>query len=228
MQKKDIVDKVRFFLHDEKKELWSDDELSAFVDAAAWQYSADAGIFCGSFDIVPDIDGNFYYPENYIHFLCGWNNEEKQIDAISVHDIWDFDREGEIEYIYDDASTKGTFNIYPFKNIKVDHNIIQGDYGVYFDGYGVMTNPADYGTVHRGYRYEYAGNILYCRAAVVEEIQDYIAVVYKALEYAHGTESEFADPGMMRLFSNSYNSRIARFKHNKHKTAGYYSAGIFY
>lgn len=228
MKKEDIISKVRFFLHDENKDLWSDEELIRMTDEAARQYSADTEMFCGSFYVAPDEYGNFNYPENYIHFLCGWNSEGGRIQPCSVHDIWDFDRAGEIEYIYDDATSQGSYSIYPEKEIRTVYDIASDDYGVFSSDYGVMKYPLDYGLTYSIVGCEFAGDIIYCRAADAEEIQDYTALVYKVLELAHTTESEFADPRMASVFRNSYNSRIARFKHNKHKTAGYHSAGIFY
>lgn len=228
MKKENITAKVRFFLHDENKELWSDDELLSMLDEAAKQYSADTEIFCGVFNIVPNIDGGFNYPEDYIHFLCGWTGGGNAIQICSVHDIWDFDRQGEIEYIYDDASSCGSFNIYPEQNINVVYDTFSGDYGIYSGDYGVFEKPFEYGLVCSVTAYEFTGDIIYCRIADAEEIQDYTALIYKVLELAHSTESEFANSNMATLFRNSYNSRIARFKQNKHKTAGYYSTGIFY
>lgn len=228
MKKQDIINKARFYLHDENKEIWSDEELSFFADEAAKQYSADTGIYCGTFDIVPDADGNFRYPADYIHFITGWNSEGTSVNAASVRDIWDFDRKGEIECIYDDASSEGMYNIYPERTITVRYDIAKDDYGVFYHGYGLLENPFEYGLVYAVKGYEFAGNIIYCRIADAEDIQDYTALIYKILELAHCTESEFADSSMAQLFRNNYNSRTASFRQNKHKTAGYYSVGTFY
>lgn len=228
MKKEDIINKVRFYLHDTEKLLWRDEELESMLFEAVRQYSADTAIFCGVFDIVPTIAGEFKFPKDYIHFLVGWNKFGDTIQACSVKNIWDFNRQGEIEFIYDDASSNGSFNVYPEKNINVIYDTFSGDYGVYSFDYGVFEKPFDNGLVYSITAYEFSGDIIYCRIADIEEVQDYTALVYKVLELAHSTESEFADINMAKLFRNSYNSRVARFKYNKHKTTGYYSTGIFY
>jgi hypothetical protein len=228
MKKEDIADKVRFYLHDENKVLWSDEELYFLIDEAALQYSKDTEIFCGVFNIHPDINGDLNYPDDYIHFLCGWNVNGQAIEAISVNDIWDFDRQGEIECIYDDVSSAGTFEVYPEKDIKVSYNVATDDYGVLCHDYGLLEYPLEYGIVYSVAGFEFAGDIIYCRRADVQEIADYTALIYKTLELAHSTESEFADINMARLFRDSYTNRIARFKHNIKDISGYSATGIFY
>lgn len=228
MQGKDIINKVRELLRDTQKKMWSDDELYLMLDAAVNQYSEDSGIFCGIFNIKPDINEKFNYPDDYIHFLYGWNDKGDSISPASIDDIWDINMRGDIRYIYDDASSKGQYEIYPLKNITVIHDNLSAEYGVYNYGYGVLVKPFDYGLAFSVCGYNFAGDILYCRKAKVEEISDYTALIYKILELANLTDSEFADVNMATFFRNNYNARLARFKQNKHKTTGYYKTGIFY
>jgi hypothetical protein len=216
MDKNGYLHKLRLFLADPDGKIWNDEELYTILEDALTKYCMDTGYFSGCFSFVPDKDGQYSYPDNFVSFMNGWNIAGQVITQTTAKDLFDrsgrnFSVPGNVEYIYDDRSGYGRFMLYPFpgnmqnrKNISVDSyygEVITDDYGVFADeNYGVTTdiNIADY-----------AGDICYRKTGQFEDIKDYMAIIYYAMSLAYSADSEFGNSEAASYWLGIYHNRVS-------------------
>jgi len=230
MKLTELVKLVRRYLADPESKVWNDAEVEDMIRRAALRYSEDAACFHGFFNFFPNECGSFDYPEDFIAFLAGWNDEEDPVFAGAEHQVpgCELDRPGAPRIIYDDLTGPGKYRLAPSPTEKQERTSLS------VDTFGEV-NPPEFGVVDRGLGvvccavgYNFAGDAAYIRYAELEEIRDHMALVYHALYQAHSTDAELANPAYAQWYLARYNERVAMFGQIKHKNTGLARPGNFF
>lgn len=218
MQRNDYIKKVRMFLADSQGVIWDDVEINDFLDEGLKQYCIDSGEFVGRFDFYPNNNKSYDYPDDFATFMIGWNKNGTEITQCSATELIQKQNKniykiGDIEYIYDDLSTYGEFNLYP--DISQIQNVqqinITTPYGEIFDtSYGVFINE-DYGTTLSIITFDFAGDIYYHKIGNLEDVKDYMAIIYYVLSLAYNTDSDLANADTAQFWKRQYKNRINAF-----------------
>lgn len=230
MELAELKNIVRRYLLDPDGKVWNDDELEQMIRRAARRYSEDAACFHGFFDFVPEADGSYVYPEDFISFLVGWNKDGRDVFAGAEYEVpgWEMERPGAPRIIYDDLTGPGKYRLAPNPageqariNLTIDAfgEVIPPQFGVVDCGPGVVC---------RAIGYNFAGDAVYVRYAEAREIRDYMALVYHALYQAHSTDAELSNPSYAQWCLARYNERVAMFRQVKHKNSGLARPGNFF
>lgn len=217
-----LIDKMFLFLADPQRKLWSDVEVRGLLEDAIKQYSKDSCAFIGRFDLMPDVNGKYIYPEDFAGFMIGWNKSGKEILPTTSIELFERQygsniKKGDPIYLYDNIVSQGEYKIKPIpannQNVEAADitpfwgEIMQNDFGVFEDqGWGVVTELTEY---------EFAGDVYYYRYADCEEIQDYMAVIFYALYLAYSNDSDFANAKQADIYLRRYRMRIAAFNRIK-------------
>lgn len=232
MDKKQFLDKLRSFIADPQGKIWDDVELYSFLDEALKQYSIDSGAFVGSFDFFPDKNGVYHFPEDFGHFMIGWNNNSQEIfqSCSTARKVAFAPVTGQVKYIYDDLVSHGDFSVKPLPadNQNLCDITITPDMGEIFDSeYGVFEDD-DYGTTLHVDIFDSAGTVFYSKIGNYEDVKDYMAIIAFALYLASCADSEFVDPARGEFWKNIYKSRLAVWGRVKHNNSGRQRAGNFF
>jgi hypothetical protein len=217
MNKAGYLKKMRLFLADPDGKIWSDTELYTLIDEALKQYCIDAGVFTGSFDLCPDSNGVYHYPDDFGKFLTGWNVQGDEITPSTARELFvrshnSSDRTGDVRYIYDDLSAYGDFAVYPLPvNMQNIHHItITPEWGeIYNSDYGVFVSDG-YGTTENIDAFDYSGTIYYRKKGNCEDVKDYMAVICYALSAAYRADSDLANSDLSQYWKNIYKTRLAK------------------
>lgn len=232
MERKGLIDMIRYYLYDTAGQIWKDREINRMIDNAVKAYSEDTGIYHAQADFVPDVFGNYYYPDDFIHFQCGWNVQQGTVSASCSHEIeYHFSDpltvKGVPEFIYDDLNDD-LYNNRQYRLCPVPENMQNVAVSIYGYGdladddgnYGVIDNLSDYGVFSGIVSYDFAGDMMYSRYASYSEVKDYTALMYHVLFQAFNMDTDFTDPDKAGYFKSMYENRIAMFKQVKHKNTG--------
>ena len=226
----DIRNLVRRYLADPEAKVWNDAELEKMIRIAARRYSEDAACYHGIFNFFPDAEGKYHYPDDFIAFLVGWNDEEREVVAGTERKIPSdvITQDGSPQFIYDDLSGPGEFRLAPNpekwqQRIKIETDV-WGE--IHPPVFGVIDRG--FGVVGRAIGYNFAGDAAYIRYADAEEIRDHLALVYHALHQAHATDAELANPAYSKWYFMRYRERVALFDSIRHKNAGRGRPGNFF
>lgn len=222
-----LIDKMFFFLADPQGKMWREIEIQQLLENAAKQYSIDSCAYIGKFDLMPDAEGNYIYPEDFAGFLIGWNKSGKEIRPATSVELFEKQhtvsiKKGDPVYLYDNIVSAGEYRLVPIppanQNMTVASispfwgEIYSNEFGVFADlGYGVSLTITEY---------DFAGEIFYYRYAKLEEIQDYMAVIYYALYLAYSNDSDFANSKQAGIYWQRYRSRVAAFDRVKASDIG--------
>lgn len=235
MNKKNFISMVRYYLYDTSSLIWEDNELIKMTDNAAKAYSEDTKFFHAKENFVPEKDGSYIYPDDFICFNAGWNSEGVSIRAVSSRELeYHFpdpmNIKGNPEFIYDDISDKKRFRLCPDPaNMQNAKEQIYDGYGIFADGgFGTETDSGKYGIIFSVTDYNFIGDMVYARYALFEEIKDYVALIFHVLFQAFDTDSEFSDPEKAAYYKNMYKSRVAMFNQVKYKHNGRTAANHFF
>lgn len=226
MDRKNFISMVRNYLYDTSEMVWKDDELSQMIDKAVKAYSEDTIFFHSIAAFVPDTDGRYHYPDDFICFNAGWNSEGIQIKASSEKELEYFfsdplDMNGVPSFIYDDISDRRKFRLCPDPAAIQDAQHIIFDYGIREDDdYGTENSSGKYGVVLSVTSFQFVGDMMYSRYADFEEIKDYTALIYHVLFQAFDTDSEFSSPDKAAYYKEMYKKRVAMFNQVKNKNNG--------
>lgn len=225
METNKLVKIVRQYLCDTDNKQWSDNEIISFLNSAAEKYSTDSELFRNTVSIYPGLDGTYNKPEDFVRFMCGWNERGNQIELTTSSELNKrfgeyYPREGTVEAIYDDLSAIDGYRPFPLppdnQNLHIIHVTGYGELNL--SGYGVVKNG--YGVVLKLEEYDEAGEMQYIRAAQMEEITDYMALVYYACSLACNVDTDFADPQKGKFFITLYHQRIGNIQQLKRRFAG--------
>jgi hypothetical protein len=235
MNKEDYINKLRLYLADPKGLIWEDSELYAILNDALKQYSNDSGYFVGKFYFFPDKNGKYKFPDDYEKFMLGYNEKGNVINAASAVTL--FGRQGKIttrtgsaEYIYNDNSDYGEFALYPIPedNQNLADIKVSDLYGeMQNNGYGVYQTE-EYGTTKDINLFSFAGEIYYHKTGRVEDVKDYMAIIFCALSIAYNTDSDFGNADIALFWKTQYKNRINAFSRIKNYNNGIRQTGIFY
>lgn len=227
---------MRRYLGDPAGMVWRDSDLSAMIDKASRDYAGDTMIFVGQFDFVPDLDGTYHYPDDFISFKAGWNEKGEPITPgssldLSWRDAGYLSVAGSAERIFDDLDSSGEFRLYPNPSVMQNVSVIadMDPFGVFDEaGFGFELDGSGFGIIYLAYDYEYAGTVFYVKTGDSGDIGDYMAVVFGALALAFSEDSDFADSGKATFFREQYRRRIAKFMQIKTKCGGSWRQNIFF
>lgn len=231
MKKTELVALTRRFLGDVAGKVWNDTELERFIDEAARRYAEDAECFHAAFPFFPAADGGYEYPEDMICLLVAWNRDGENILPQAHHDLTadEAAQRGVPKFIFDDLNDPGKFRLAP------DPEEMQGVTPFEVDEWGEIVEGGPWGVIDEGFGvvldadgYTFVGDAEYVRSAKVEEIRDYLALVYHAMYQAYNTDAEFANPELAQIYLARYRRRVAMFGQVKHQNAGLSRAGNFF
>ena len=234
MDKRNFLLMVRNYLYDTSSLVWNDSELLQMTENAVKAYSEDTKFFHSQADFVPEKDGTYIYPDDFICFNAGWNSESISVKAISSYELEYYfpdpmNIKGCPEFIYDDISDKKHFRLCPDPAGMQNMSEEVYDYGILQDGdYGTESNSGRYGVVYSVVNYEFVGDMMYSRYASFEEIHDYVALIYHVLFQAFDTDAEFSDHSKAAYYKSMYKSRVAMFNQVKYKHNGRSAANHFF
>lgn len=235
MNRKNFISLVRNYLYDTDSLVWRDDELLEMTEHAVKAYSEDTRFFHSQIDFVPEKDGTYLYPENFICFNVGWNSEGANIRAVSSDEINYYfpdplSIKGVPDFIFDDISTRGSFRLCPDPSLmqQINENVCD-DYGVlYDDNYGTVKDSRQYGVLYSITSYNFAGDMMYSRYAEFEEIGDYLALLYHVLFQAFDVDSDFFDADKADYYKKMYKNRVSMFNQVKYKHCGQSALNKFF
>lgn len=234
MDRKNFIAMVRNYLYDTSSNIWRDDELLEMTENAVKAYSEDTKFFHAHVDFVPEKDGTYYYPDDFICFNAGWNSEQGSIKAVSSHELEYYfpdpmNLKGIPDFIFDDISDKRKFKLCPNPADMQDVQEYISGYGIISDGeYGTEKSSGLYGVVYTITNYEFTGDMMYSRYAAFEEIKDHTALLYHVLFQAFDTDAEFSDSDKAAYYKQMYKTRIAMFNQIKYKHNGIVSVNHFF
>lgn len=234
MDKRNFLLMVRNYLYDTSSLVWNDSELLQMTENAVKAYSEDTKFFHSQADFVPEKDGTYIYPDDFICFNAGWNSDSVSVKAVSSYELEYYfpdpmNIKGLPEFIYDDISDKKQFRLCPDPVNMQNVTEQVYDYGVLQDGdYGTVKNAVEYGVVYSVINYEFVGDMMYSRYASFEEIRDYMALIYHVLFQAFDTDAEFSDHSKAAYYKSMYKSRVAMFNQVKYKHNGRSAANHFF
>lgn len=212
-----IIKKVRFFLADKKAIIWSDDELEDMIYQALEQYSFDSGLFTGTFNLVPDADGKYSFPDDFLGFLIAWNENGQEIKMTTSKELFEKqglpgDKKGSILYIYKDSSTLNGFEVYPQADLNVKVNALLDErdkpWGEIIAGSAGVVDNGQWGLSLTLKEYIFGGDCVYTRVASLQEVKDYMALVYYTLYMAYSSDSEFANINLASSYLQQYKGRV--------------------
>lgn len=114
MRKEEIKKIVRQYLFDVEGKVFDDEEILRWIEDAARSYSEDAECFAWHFEIRPDADGKYRYPDDYICYLTGWNADGLEIEPNGAEEIGKQKvnyrtAAGQPEWIFDGMSDPGEY-----------------------------------------------------------------------------------------------------------------------
>ena len=229
------VAKLRLFLADPAEKIWSDLELKKLLEEAVKKYSVDSCAFVGTFDVVPDENGNYIYPDDFIGLIIGWNQNHKEIMSVTSTELFEkqhftSDHSGAAKYLYADLTRNGEYKLYPVpeNNQNVTATVIDPFYGeVETDDFGVLDTPG-YGTTFSITEYEFAGDCVYYRYAKIDEVQDYMALIYYAMYLAYSNMSELKNISKADFYLQNYKYRLDAFGKVKYKERSSANQAIYY
>ncbi len=233
MNSKEILNIVRLLVFDTKGVMWSDDELLNFIDYARKKYCEDTCCFTKTWNIR-HTNGVYQFPNDYIKLLAIYSVKELPVVQVSSKDL--FYRYGDFltltgypEFIYNDLVNNKSFSLCPnpvdLQNITI--TIFEG-YGVLDDGvYGVVDND-DYGVEESYIYFEDIAEMIYSYYGLLDEIKDYMAIVYYACYHAFQLDTDFKDLNKADFFKARYQERIFYFQRAKRVNSGKLKTGKFY
>lgn len=94
------------------------------------------------------------------------------------------------------------------------------------DWYGEAVD--DYGVTIYAEEYIYMGDIQYVREAEVEEVVDYMALIYNVVSRAYSADSDFANADASKLYRRYYDRRVDMLRPIQRETAGTMRSGNFF
>lgn len=177
----------------------------------------------------------YQYPDDFLQYHSGVTPDGFGILASSYRkseqkkDINDYPRK-----IWDDNSSDGFFKISPQKNFYAGERINDETSGfgivddisgvILNDGYGIISGGI--GLIVCGQIVEEQGIIRYCRVAKsIEEIKDYMAIIFYAAYRLFQTRNESESQDRSEFFRILYRSRIGNFQSFKKYMTGYRRSG---
>lgn len=226
MTRSEYLAKIRLYLYDPKGKVWTDEELHPMLDEAVRCFCADTMLYRGRITILTDECGRVKMPENYIGLAASWN-PERAMKQVSVK-VLNAERgdyisaEGMADYIYEDLDPGGKLRLCPNPNrlqqIRTFHP--SEPYGVMnLPGYGVPVKTETYGIPKVIYRFIPAGDLVYIRVEELEQIADYMSVIYHVLYQAYLSDGDFQDESRALGFYQIYKNRTARLNQLKNVPA---------
>lgn len=209
------IKKLRMFLADPSGLMWNDNELERLINTSLRQYSIDSGLFKGTFDLIPDEDGRYFYPDDFAGLLIAWNKDGAEIEKTTFTELAEYrgyntNRTGNAVFIYSDISDNGEYKVYPVP--ANNQNTVEGDlrpvWGVLNNsGFGVA-DESDWGVTSNVTEYDFAGDCVYMRYASMDEVKDYMAVIYYAMYLAYLADSDFGNTQLAEVYRYRYHSRV--------------------
>lgn len=235
MNKQEFTDKLRLYLADADSKIWQDSELGEFLDEALKQYCTDACVFTGVFKFLPDENGNYFFPSDWLGFKAAWNEKSDTLTPATGRELFylmqnSSNTAGSAQYIYDDQCDNGGFSLYPKPpdNQNVKSLIADKSFGEVFSGdFGVFLSN-DFGTTLSLSSFNYSGEIYYIKLGTFEEITDYMAVIYYALSIAYSTDTELANADTAEFWKRMYRERLNAFSRIVYNNTGNTAAGNFF
>lgn len=229
------VAKLRLFLADAHSRIWQDDELSDFITQALQQYSIDCNIVSGTFDLIPDKNGKYFYPDNFAAFIIGWNSDSREIRSATAQELFEtrclnVNKKGQALYIYDNCSEPGAFSLAPVPpdNQNMIDWTVDGVWGdVALPSFGVIADN-NWGVTTSIFEYDFAGDCVYSRVAAIEEVQDYMAVIYYAMYLAYSVDSERANDQQAIFALSCYKQRTAAYNEAQKQNSGKLPGARYY
>lgn len=235
MNKADFITKLRMYLADKDNRIWQDDDLDYFIDEAVKRYSADSGAFTASFEFSPDRDGNYTMPDDCVGIMVSWNEKNETLMPASANEIYlrsekNAAAKGSAEYIMNDCTNHNGVAFYPdpaeqqetvfYDTNEASGEVHTGETGVFLDGY--------YGVTTEIKSCKYAGVIYYNRIARCEEIRDYMAVIYYAMNLAYSIDTELSNQETAQFWLAQYQQRVSAFGRILNLNSGMSATGNFY
>lgn len=218
MTYENIVKKLRMFLADDKMIIWSDEDLQLFIEEAIRQYSMDCGFFCRSFSFHPESNGIYKVPDDFSKLLIAWNDQGHEITITNTvfFDGRQYEKNlsaGPVRYIYSDLSSSGDYKLLP--EIANSQNL---EYAVFSDIYGEVEDNQfgvfeddKFGISCDIFEYDFVGDAVYQRIANIEEIKDYMPIIYYAMSIAYSGDYEYSNAQMAEIYLARYKQRIAAY-----------------
>ena len=213
----EYLSRIRRYLYDPEGDVWSDDELLLLLDEAVRCFCADTGLYRGNVTILTDCSGRAKMPRNYISLVACWN-PEREIKPVSVTALnaerGDYSvAEGMADYAYEDLDSEGTLGFCPNPH-RLQHVRVRHPWSAYgipnLPRYGIPAETETYGIPRIIYRYIPAGDVVYIRVEELEQIADYMSVIYHVLYQAYLSDGDFQDESRAQGYHQIYQSRIAR------------------
>lgn len=223
MNRRELIRRIREYLHDPEGKIWDNAELERMLDRAAESYSADTGIYRVPIKILVDEDGGCELPEKYLGLVALWNGSGYPVEKVSANELKRFygfytKTEGEAEYVYEDLDSIGRvrFCPNPYKKQNIREYVPFYPYGIpYLTHRGIPSRTTGYGIPHKILKFDTVVDGCYIRAEKAEKIQDHRALIYHVLWQAYHADSDFSDSGKAALYQGQYRARISRFRQMK-------------
>jgi hypothetical protein len=222
-----LTDKTFLFLADPQRKLWSDIEIRSLLEDAIKQYSKDSCAFIGRFDLMPDENGNYIYPDDFAGFMIGWNKNGKEICPTTSSELFERQygsniKKGDPIYLYDNIVSRGEYKLNPVP--EKNQNTITADISPFWgelpiNGFGAFVDDG-WGVATALTEYDFVGDVYYYRYAECEEIQDYMAVIFYAVYLAYSNDSDFANAKQADMYLQRYRMRVAAFNRIKVSSNG--------
>jgi hypothetical protein len=217
------------FLADPQQLIWSDEDLQRFIIAALKQYSIDSGFFCNTFSFAPDLNGIYSLPDDYCNYLAGWNSSGKEV-TVSQNAMCLPLSEGVPRFMFCGLSSGGDYMLNPapknMQNLKITvSSDIYGEledleFGVFDDGqWGVSEYIAEY---------DFVGDAVYTRLGNIEEIKDYMPIVYYSMYLAYSGDYDFSNAEAAQNSLIRYKQRMAAYDSVKKDLHGTLNTQHFY
>ena len=229
------TDKLRLYLADPLQKIWQELELHKLLEEAVKQYSIDTCAFTGTFDLIPDEDGNYLYPDDFIGFVIGWNDHGREILPTSSFELFSVRRKsadavGDVKYIFADSASDGVYAVHPLpadnqNAVSVTLTPFWGE--VFTDSFGVFDIDG-FGTTLSVTEYTFAGDCVYYRHAAIDEIQDYMALIYYAMYLAYSNMSDLSGADKAEAFLQRYKYRVDAFNKVHYSERGVANKSQYY
>ena len=246
----ELLKRLRHTLDDAERIVWTDDFLIRSLRRGAEEYFRRVPLLFGSTPILPDRDGVFRWPEEFVGFFYGVNADSEPVTPATPRKLLQYPGlEGATKFVVDHGNH--TYTPYPAAVGTEDVEYFQfaPEYGILLnrdgeeeleliydvngDAYllllGFFQADTEYGIVATVARGDAAGVLKYHRKDVdAWTLDDPRPVIFYAAMLALQAETDRKNPDTAAMYSQLFNRCVAMNAHRNVRSVRTQPNGVFF